>query len=115
MAITERDLPGGRWERKFTGDDIPKARGSLIESGNEAYKKAFHKDEGNWERISDPSGNPTVVPKDRVAEYQAVGYGRAGVTPTLVMPAVPWERKRTGPGRHRFRYDKASGQMVEVA
>jgi hypothetical protein len=115
VAIEERTLPASnQWQVKATGDDIPKLAGMLTETANEAYRKAFHKNEGNWERITDPQGNPTVVPKDKVDEYKAVGYGRAAATVTMVMPEVPWERKSMGPGKHKLRYDKATKQMVEV-
>jgi hypothetical protein len=115
MAIEERQVNAKQWEIKATGEDMGKLRGMLTETGNEAYKKAFHKNEGNWERISDPQGNPTVVPKDKVEEYRAQGYGRVSITPSMMVPELPWAQKKTGPGRHKFRYDKASKQMVEVA
>lgn len=115
MAIKESQLPNSnQWEIKATGADIPKLAGMLTETGNEAYKKAFHKNEGNWERISDPHGHPTVVPKDKIEEYRAQGYGLVSVSPSMIMPEVPWERKRTGPGKHRFRYNKATKQMEAV-
>ena len=115
MAIEERELPNSnQWEIKATGEDVRKLAGMLTETGNNAYREAFHKNEGNWERISDPTGNPTVVPKDKVDEYRAAGYGRVSVNPSMIMPSVPWARKSSGPGKHRFRYDKATGQMVEV-
>lgn len=115
MPIEERELPdSNQWEIKATGEDIPKVKGMLTQVGNEAYRKAFHKNEGNWERMSDPHGNPTVVPKDRIEEYRAAGYGETGDTPRMMMPEVPWAKKAVGPGRHRFRYDKTTGVMVEV-
>lgn len=115
MAIEEKELPNSnQWEIKATGADIPKLAGMLTSTANEAYKKAFHKNEGNWERISDPQGNPTVIPKDKVEEYRAQGYGRVSITPSMIMPSVPWARKVSGPGKHKFRYDKASKSMVEV-
>lgn len=115
MAIIERDLPGGKWERTYTGEDIPKARGALTATGNEAYKKAFHRNEGiGFERITDQGGNPTWVRKDQVEEAVGLGYGRVALNPSMVMPEVPWEKKRLAPGKHKFKYDKASGQMVEV-
>ena len=55
-----------------------------------------------------------MVPKDKVDEYKAVGYGRAAAAITMVMPEVPWAQKRVGPGRHRFRYNKATGQMEAI-
>lgn len=115
MAITEKELPNSnQWEIKATGDDIPKLAGMLTQTGNEAYRKAFHKNEGNWERITDPQGNPTHVPKDRIDEYRALGYGRATLNPSMVMPEVPWQRKSAGPGKHKFRYNKLTKCMEEV-
>lgn len=115
MALTERTTNArGDWELTATGDDIPKLHGMLQKTGGEAYRKAFHKNEGNWERISDPHGNPTVVPKDRVDEYRAQGYGKVAISPSMVMPHVPWEPKRFGAGRHKWRYNRETGEMEVV-
>jgi len=115
VPITERITNArGDWERTATGDDIPKLIGSLKETAEDSYKKAFHENEGNWERISDPSGNPTVVPRDRIDEYRAQGYGRVAVSPSMVMPEVPWEPKRFGPGRHKWKYNRETGEMEAV-
>lgn len=114
MAIEERDLPGGRWERKFTGQDISKARGALIETGNEGYRKAFHKNEGiGFERVSDPKGNETWLRKDQVEGALKEGYGRKSVTPTFLVPELPWKQKRVSPGRHRYKC--IGGSIVEVS
>jgi hypothetical protein len=115
MAIEEKELPNSnQWEIKATGDDIPKLAGMLTETGNESYKKAFHKNEDNWERISDPQGNPTVVPKDKVEEYRAQGYGQASSSIRMVMPEVPWKKPPQAPGKHKYRYNKLTKCMEEV-
>lgn len=114
MAIIERDLGHGRWERKATGQDIPKLVGSLKEYGNEKYKEAFHKNEGQYERITDPSGRETAVRKDQVDLALAQGYGRAAVSMRMTVPELPWPKKRLAPGKHKFKYDKATNSMVEV-
>ena len=87
----------------------------LTETANEAYREAFHKNEGQFERVTDPGGNETLVHRDQLSQALENGYGRAPSAMTMVMPEVPWPRKLCGPGRHRFRYDKASRQMVEVS
>lgn len=96
MPIEERELPASnQWEIKATGEDIPKLAGMLTETANTAYREAFHKNEGNWEKISDPQGNMTVVPKDKVDEYKAVGYGQVRCDrPTMVVPPLPWQADR---------------------
>lgn len=115
MPITERQINArGDWERKATGGDIPKLLGSLRKEGEEGYKKAFHRDEGNWERISDPHGNPTHIPKDQIDQYRARGYGRVAINPSMVMPHVPWEQTGMKPGKRKYRYNKLSGEMEEV-
>ena len=115
MAIKESQLPNSnQWEIKATGADIPKLAGMLTETANEGYKKQFHKNEGNWERISDPQGNQTVVPKDQIDQYRAQGYGRATSSIRMVMPEMPWQKKQMAPGKHRFRYNKLTKCMEEV-
>ena len=115
MAIIEKELPFGRWERTFTGEDIPKVKGALTATGNDSYRKAFHRNEGiGFEKVADQWGQPTWVRKDQVEEAVAAGYGRVGLNPTMIVPELPWEKKQLSPGRHKFKYDKASGQMVEV-
>ena len=115
MAVTvSTDKAGKEWT-KFTGDDLPKAKGLLTEAGNEAYRKAFHENEGKYVRVSDPNGNPTQVHAKDLEQALASGYGKVGLTPTFVVPDLPWKRKSAGPGRHRYKYDKALGAMVEVS
>ena len=116
MAIIERDLPASnQWEIEATGKDIPKLSGMLNDTGNEAYRRAFHRDEGvGFERVSDPSGNPTWLRKDQVESALADGYGRVSGKLVFTVPDLPWKRRKMKPGRTRLRYDKATGQMVEV-
>ena len=105
MAIKESQLPNSnQWEIKATGADIPKLAGMLTETANE----------GNRERISDPQGNQTVVPKDQIDQYRAQGYGRATSSIRMVMPEMPWQKKQMAPGKHRFRYNKLTKCMEEV-
>lgn len=116
MAIEERQLPGNQWEIKATGKDIKRTAGMLTPYANEKYREAFHKNEGiGFEKITDPSGKETAVRKDQLEDALAAGYGRIGLTPRMVMPEVPWEKKRLTPGKHKFRYDRNSGQIVEVS
>lgn len=115
MAIEEKELPASnQWEIKATGDDIPKLAGMLTETANENYRKQFHKNEGQFVRVTDPNGNPTEVHQRDLDTALAQGYGQSCLNPRMVMPAVPWERKSSGPGKHKFRYDRASKSMVEV-
>ena len=115
MAVTvSTDKAGKEWT-KFTGEDLPKAKGLLTEAGNEAYRKAFHENEGQYERITDPSGNPTQIHKRDLETALAQGYGRAPVSPSMVVPTLPWQKHRTpNPGRHKYRYNKATRQMEAV-
>jgi hypothetical protein len=32
----------------------------------------------------------------------------------MIMPTVPWAQKKSGPGKHKFRYNKLTGEMEEV-
>lgn len=114
MPVTEyRDKAGKEWT-KFTGDDLPKAKGLLTEAGNEAYRKAFHENEGQFERITDPNGNPTQVHKRDLEQALQQGYGKTAIAPCMVVPELPWKRKSDGPGRHKYRYNKATKQMEAV-
>jgi hypothetical protein len=116
MAITERELPASnQWEIKATGEDVGKLAGMLTETGNEAYRKAFHSNEGQYVKVTDPHGNPTQVHQKDLDQALASGYGQSASAPRMVMPSVPWARKVSGPGKHKFRYDKASKSMVEVS
>ena len=115
MAIEETTLPNGQWEVKATGEDLPRLKGMLKETAGEAYKKAFHRNEGiGFEKVSDPNGNETWLRKDEVEDALTRGYGKMGTAIRMQMPNVPWGQKKVGPGRHRFRYDKATKTMVEV-
>ena len=115
MAIEEKDLGYGRWEVKATGDDLPKLKGMLTEVGNEAYKKAFHKNEGQYERLTDPNGNPTHVHKRDLEQALAQGYGKVGLTPTFVIPELPWQKNHVvRPGRTKYRYNRETRQMEAV-
>lgn len=115
MPIVEKKLPGNRWERTYTGADIPAAKGELAKWGAESYQKAFNKNKGiGFEQITDPSGNPTWLRSDQVAEARQQGYGVAAVRQTWAVPEMPWKQKRVGPGKHRFKFDKATGEMAEV-
>ena len=115
MAIQETETRTG-WEIKADGEDLPKLKGMLTQTGNEAYRKAFHKNEGiGFEKVSDPRGNETWLKKDEVDDAVTHrGYGRVSVGIRMQMPNVPWEKKVLGPGRHRFRYDKKTGRMEAV-
>ena len=114
MAVKEHvDKAGKEWTT-FTGEDLPKAKGLLTKGGEEAYKQAFHKNEGQYERITDPNGNPTDVHKRDVEQALAQGYGKVGLTPTFVVPQLPWKRKYAGPGRHVYKYNKVTKQMEAV-
>ena len=113
MAILEKKLPGNRWEKTFTGRDIPEAKGLLAKHGRESYQRAFEKNKGiGFEQITDPSGNPTWLRADQVDEARANGYGRAAMAPRMTMPEVPWPQKKVSPGRHKYKY--VDGSVVEV-
>jgi hypothetical protein len=115
MAVkVSTDRAGKEWT-KFTGDDLPKAKGLLTEAGNLAYREAFHKNEGEYERITDPHGNPTQVRKRDVENALAQGYGKSAIAPSMVVPDLPWQKNHVPRiGKHKYRYDKATGSMVEV-
>lgn len=115
MAIEERELPASnQWEIKATGEDVKKLAGMLTSTGNEAYKKAFHKNEGQFVRVTDPNGNPTEVHQKDLDQALSQGYGKQALNPSMIMPEVPWARKTYGPGKHKFRYNKITRQMEEV-
>lgn len=114
MPITERELhASNQWEVKATGEDIPKLAGMLTQVGNEAYRKAFHKNEGQYVRITDPHGQPTEVHQRDLETALAQGYGRAAVNPSMIMPSVPWA-STMAPGRKKYRYNKLTREMEEV-
>lgn len=114
MPIEERELPASnQWEVKATGEDIPKLAGMLTSTANEAYRKAFHKNEGQYVKVTDPSGNPTQVHQRDLQTALAQGYGRTAVNPSMVVPELPWA-STMAPGKRKYRYDKATGQMLEV-
>lgn len=114
MAVKEYNDKAGKQWTKFTGEDLPKAKGLLTEAGNEAYKEAFHKNEGKFVRVSDPNGNPTQVHARDLDNALASGYGKVGLTPTFVVPDLPWKRKSAGPGRHVYKFNKVTRQMEAV-
>ena len=117
MPIEERLLPASnQWEIKATGEDIPKLAGMLDKVGKEAYRKAFHKNEHiKYEKVLDPSGGETHIKAGEIDEYRAMGYKPiAQNSIRMQMPAVPW-KSRMRPGKTKYRYDKVSGQMVEVS
>ena len=116
MPIKERLLPASnQWEVEATGEDIPKLAGMLDKTAREGYRKKYHENEKiGFEQVTDPSGVPTYVRKDQVEECLAQGYGKVGLKPTFTMPQLPWARKHTGPGKHKYKYDKASNSIVEV-
>ena len=114
MAITERSLPGGKWERTFTGPDIEKAKGSLTKVANEAYKKAFHENERKYVKVTAPDGGITDVHERDLETALANGYGMAPRAPSMVVPELPWEPKRFGPGKHKWRYNRETREMEAV-
>ena len=108
------DRAGKEWT-KFTGDDLPKAKGLLTEAGNLAYREAFHKNEGQYERITDPNGNPTQVHKRDLETALAQGYGKTAIAPSMVVPDLPWHKNHVPRiGKHKYKYNKATGRMEEV-
>jgi hypothetical protein len=108
LAIIERDLPAsGQWEIKATGEDIPKLSGMLTETGNEAYKKAFHGNESiGFEKMVRPDGGETWTRKDQVDQALANGYTASNAI-RMVMPEVPWKQNRLGPGKWKYRKNDA--------
>lgn len=115
MAITERQLDAsGQWEVKATGEDIKKLSGMLTQTGNEAYKKSFHRNESvGFQQMVNPRGDTTWIRKDDIQQALDNGYTSTGSI-RMMMPEVPWQRKTPKPGKTRYRYDKASGEMIEV-
>ena len=113
MAITRKELPGKRWEIKATGKDIPQLKGMLNEHGAKEFQKSYIKGQKTgFERITDPRGNYTYVPGDKIEEYRKQGYGRI-VTPSFVVQDLPWkQRHKRGAGRHRYKF--VGGEFVEV-
>lgn len=112
MAITETNLPGGKWERTYTGSDVAASKGELNQWGREQFEKSWRKNvQTGFERINDPHGNPTYVHSDKVSEYRALGYG-ATVAPSMMVPDLPWAKKPITPGRHKYKY--VDGEIVEV-
>lgn len=106
MAIVERDIAGG-WERKATGEDIPKLMGSLVQTGNEAYKKAFEKNhETGFQRMVNPQGAETWIRKDDIQQALDTGYTSTGSI-RMMMPEMPWKQNRLGPGKWKYRKNEA--------
>jgi hypothetical protein len=112
MAIEETKLPGGRWERTYTGKDVSAVKGELNEHGAKAFHEGINASaKRGFERINDPNGTPTYVHADEVEKYRARGYGKT-VSPSFVVPELPWDRKQVAPGKHRYKI--VNGEIAEV-
>ena len=112
MAIEEKKLPGGQWERTYTGKDVAAVKGELNEHGAKAFHEGVNASaKRGFERITDPHGDYTYVHADEGDKYRARGYGQV-VAPSFVVPDLPWEQKKVSPGKHRFKV--VDGSIVEV-
>lgn len=121
MAVEEyKDKAGKEWT-KFTGEDLPKAKGLLTEAGNEAYRKAFHENEGQYVRLSDPNGNPTEVHKRDLDQALAQGYGKVAIAPRQMidgfggMKKIGAVRFKSGKGWKEIWYADGRHERVEVS
>jgi hypothetical protein len=114
MAI-ERTEKGRTWEIKATGKDVHSLKGMLNEYGAQKFQESWVKGQKKgFEKITDPAGNQTWIPGDQIAEYRAQGYGQV-VSPSFVVPELPWQKNhKPNPGKHRYKYDPVSQDMVEV-
>lgn len=120
MGIKRTEHPDGRWTEEA---DDPKSARELLEKhgpGLQAYgAQKFHESyvrdlNVGFERVRAPDGSVTHVRADEVDRSLSSGYSAVG-NPTMRMPDVPWPRKSAGPGRHKFRYNKLTGEMEEVS
>ena len=93
---------------------VDKHGAGLQKTGAEAFQRSWENDNAvGVEKLRDPSGKVTYLRADEVSGALAGGDYKPVSNPTMVMPNVPWDRKPTGPGRHRFKYNRATGQMEE--
>lgn len=114
MAIERKELPGGMWEISATGKDVHQLKGMLNEHGRDSFEKSYWKSKSaGFDKMRNPMGQVEDVPLDKIDEYKSQGYTAKG-SPRMIVPDVPWERGRVSPGRHRYKYDKSTGQMTEV-
>lgn len=116
MAITHKDLPGGKWEKEFTGKDVNEARGALKEWGVKSWEKAQSDNERiGISKVLSPSGELAHVRTDKMEQALESGY-RPYTRLNITVPEMPWHKDRIpNPGKRKYRYDRISGQMVEVS
>lgn len=115
MAIEEIKHPDGRWQKIFTGKDVGEAYNQgLQEYGAQKFQEAWKRNESiGFEKLRNAHGQTEYVRADETDQSLASGFSPVG-NPTMVMPDVPWPKTQLSPGRHKFKYDRESGQMVEV-
>lgn len=119
MPITRTVHADGSWTEKA---DDPKSARELAEKhgpalqklGREDFQKKWLRDNKvGFEKVRDPSGAVTHIRADEVGTSMASGYTPVA-NPTMIMPNVPWEKKSSGPGKHRFKYNPQTGAMEEI-
>lgn len=117
LAIIRTETPSG-WKEEATDSksarQLAEKHGpALIKRGADDFHKKYMKDlsEG-FERVTDPSGNPTLIRRDRMEQALQNGYGNSPTAPRMTMPEVPWERQKITPGKHKYRF--INGVMQEV-
>lgn len=115
MAIEEIKRPDGSWQKTFTGKDVGEAfHQGLQEHGAQKFQEAWKRNESiGFEKLRNASGQTEYVRADETESALANGFAPVG-NPTMVMPDVPWERKSDGPGRHRYKYNRDTGEMEAI-
>lgn len=115
MAIEEINRPDGSWQKTFTGKDVGEAfNQGLQQHGERKFHEAWNRNQSiGFEKLRNANGQVEYVRADETDSSLGNGFSAVG-NPTMVMPDVPWPQKRLSPGRHKFKYDRESGQMVEV-
>jgi hypothetical protein len=90
-----------------------KHKDGMQKDGAEKFHKSYMNDlSTGFERVRDQSGKVTHIRADEVSQSLANGYKPMN-QPRTVVPALPWPRKKQAPGKHRYRYNKTTGEMEE--
>ena len=115
MAIVETKTSTGGWQKEFTGKDVGEAfNQGLQEYGAQKFQESWKRNESiGFEKLRNANGEIEHVRADETERSLANGFSPVG-NPTMVMPSVPWPQKSDGPGRHRYKYNRESGEMEAI-
>lgn len=118
MGIERTVHADGSWtetakDPKSAVELFEKHRVGMQKDGAEKFHKSFMNDlSTGFEKVRDPAGNVTSIRADEVDSSLANGYSPMN-RPRTTVPALPWARKVTTPGKHRYRYNKTTKEMEE--